>query len=130
MPITYSVRPATQEGQEDEIVAVGQERVFKMSDLQSEIVQLKKFIKEVTAKVELEEAAMENIRHFHPEVEQLAPQKRTAVALFTTSEGTVNICKAKLEEMNKQLDECVADLAEIEKQTGKKLETDVVSQSV
>lgn len=127
MPITYTVRPATEEGQEDEIVAVGQERVFKMSEMQSEIVQLKKIQKEVKAKMELEQAAMENIRSFHPEVDELTPQKRCAVALFTTSEGTVNICKAKLEEIEKQLAECVKDVADIEAQTGKKLETDVLS---
>ena len=94
---------------------------FTVESVKEHINYLIKKKKELTAQKGLESAKMENIKSFHPEVLELTPEKRNAIALYDKAEAVYKACEDGLANVDKQFAEYAIELAEIEKQTGIKV---------
>jgi len=120
--ISYTLKKAEQEGQEDLIVKVGQSHEFKMSDVKTHMIQLDKNVTSLKSQIELESAKMTNIEQHHPEVLDLSDEKLVAVSLFMQAKTAVKQYSDKLVEIEALQKEYGEELKEIESQTGLKME--------
>jgi len=94
---------------------------FTVESIKEHIAYLNKKKRELTAQKSLEEAKMENIKSFHPEVLELTPEKRNAIALYDAAETMAKACEEGLENVMKQFAEYAIELKDIEEQTGIKI---------
>lgn len=124
--ITYSVKKAEKEGEEDSIVKTGHEHEFKMSAVGANLVQLEKDQKEVDAQIVLEEATMTNIREHNPFLADLTDEQIHACSMFYASKTLAEVCKRKKALIDEYITTEKEAAVEIEKQTGVKLELPVI----
>lgn len=119
--ITYSVKPATVEGEEDKVVKTGHPYEFTMTQVRENMTAIAKSIKELTAKLTYEKAKLTNIEQFHPEVLELGPETLAACKLYLDIKMVAEKVEAALNEMTMQYASNEAEIAEITLQTGKTL---------
>ena len=89
---------------------------FTMRDVEQNIVELKKIMKEVTAKKEYEQAKADNVAHFHPEIAEMPGEKLMAAYIYQDAVGTVKACNDKLAEVEKTLNDLQAEVEDIKRQ--------------
>ncbi len=116
--IQYSIKKPEEEGGEPLVVKTGHEHEFRLSDAAEQMAALRKNVRQCRAQVELEEAKMNNIAHYHPEVEEMDVEKRCAVALYEQSRAVREQFQKKMGEFQGDIDSIGAELVEINRQTG------------
>lgn len=89
---------------------------FSISDMERNTEILKKNKKEIEAKRDFEKAKMDNIEHFHAWVKRMSEERLHTAWLYFEAKGMVGVCNEKLKEIDKQLLDDEAELAEIKKQ--------------
>lgn len=94
------------------------EHEFTVDSVKQHLDYLKKKKTELTAQKSLEEAKMENIKSFHPEVLELTTEKRNAVALYDKAETMAKVCEEGLKAVEVQYSEYEQELKDIKEQTG------------
>jgi hypothetical protein len=87
---------------------------FRIHDMEEEQKLLEKYIKTAAAEIQMEEARMENIEHFHPFVLDFDDEQRSTIYLYQESKVKADKLKLKLEEFETQLKESVEEQAVIE----------------
>lgn len=127
--ITYSIKPASEEGGEDVIVKTGQSHEFKMSEVKAHLDKLAKFEKELEAQVKLEEAKMINVYDHHDTVHNLTDEQMNAVSVYYAAKTLKKTCEDKLKEVIKAKTEYYDEIKDIEAQTGKGLPTKAEAES-
>jgi predicted nucleic acid-binding Zn-ribbon protein len=88
---------------------------FTMAQIESHEYQLEKTLKEFQAKLELENAKMENIKHHHSWVATLSPEELHTAHMFFESVAFINMIGPKMKEIKKQMKEYKTEKAEIKK---------------
>jgi chaperonin cofactor prefoldin len=91
---------------------------FSIADMEDDERRLGKFLSEIEAKHEVENAKMDNITRNHPVVLKLTEQERFTVHMYQESERMANAVAAKIAEVKDALEEIRADKEEIYKQIG------------
>lgn len=89
---------------------------FTMNEIERNDEILKRNRKEVEAKMEYEKAVMHNVESYHPFVLDMTPEDLLTAWMYQEAKGNVKMCADKLEEIDKQLTEDEAEIAEIKKQ--------------
>jgi hypothetical protein len=120
--ITYSVKKSEVEGQEDLIVKAGHSHEFKMSDVQTHMLQLVKNVTSLKSQIELEAAKMKNVSDHHEIVSTLSPEQMVAVSLYLQAKTMHAQCESKLKEIEALQVEYSSELEEIKAQTGISIE--------
>jgi hypothetical protein len=115
---SYKVLEPNEDYRQAKIEKGGITATFTLADVEEHEETLRTFKKEREAEITVEEAKMENIRHFHPVVNTLDDQQLTAVALFKESKTTVDKSKAKLKEVDEALAEYATEKALIMERLG------------
>ena len=116
--VTYSLKKAEVEGAEDLIVKSGHSHEFKMSDVQTHMIQLAKNVQSLKAQIELESAKMTNVSTHHEIVNTLTAEQMVAVSLYWQAKTVLIQYEAKLKEIEDLQVEYSGELAEIAAQTG------------
>lgn len=119
--ITYQIKKATEEGQEDIIVKTGHEVEFKMSDVRTHMERIDKLEKEMKAQVELEQAKIENVKSLHAKVAELSPTEIVGAEIVAQASGIIAKCEAKLKEVETVKAEYAKELVDLKEQTGLEL---------
>lgn len=122
MSLTYTVKPNTPEGEEATIVKTGHVHEFKLSEVNSNLIQIEKTIKETTAQMQLSGAEMTNIESHHPFVKDFSDKELYTISLYYASKKLKDTCEDKLKTFVEYAESEKEALIEIEKQTGLKLE--------
>lgn len=120
--ITYSIKPATEEGGEDVIVKTGQDHEFKMSDVKAHMEKLDKLQRELEGQIKLEEAKMVNVFDRHDAVHNLTDEQMNAISVYYEAKKLKTKCEAKLKEVEEAKIEYQDELVEIKDQIGVTLE--------
>jgi hypothetical protein len=120
--ITYSLKPAEKEGDEELVVKVGHPYEFTASQVAENMFNLQKTIKELTAQLAYEKAKLTNIEQFHPDVLTLAPETLAACKLYLETKILAEKVQEALIATQTTVDSHLGEIAEIEKQTGKVIE--------
>lgn len=103
----------------DSIIEKSNVRVrFSMRELFSSILNAKKYIKQLSAQKQLEEAKCQNIREHHPIIDKLTPEERFAVHLYEQSQDILKVVNPKLEEFEKAVLQDETEAEEIKNQIG------------
>ncbi len=89
---------------------------FTMSQVEENMRQLQKTVKELEAKRELENAKMINIEGFHPFVKDLSDQDLHTVSMYQQSKTFVKMCDEKLKEIKAQIENDAKEVEEIKAQ--------------
>lgn len=112
-----------EENEEDEIIAKsGHTFEFTKSSVIESMLKMAKIKKELTAQLGVNKAEMENYLHFHPFLKDMSEEDLQFAFLYERSFATAKECEKKLEEIAEAEKEIADDVAEIEKQTGLKIE--------
>ena len=91
---------------------------FRLEDVKAYIEKLKRTKQELEGQIKLEQAKIDNVVSFHPEVLDLAPEKKTAVVIIEKSKELKEVCEKKLEEIETAFKQYREDLNEVKEQTG------------
>ena len=83
-------------------------------------------LKEITAKRDYEAAKMVNIEEHHPMVKEIPEFDRYTIHMYQEACAMVKACDAKIEEIEKQLNEDTAEIIEIKKQLPELVEADAL----
>lgn len=95
---------------------------FTVTGVQTSYAQIEKAKRELKAQKELEEAKMSNIADHHPYVLELDEEKRNAVYLYHQAFATAKAVEMKMAEVEDAEAETNQALADIEEQTGLKIQ--------
>jgi hypothetical protein len=122
--IEYKVveNPEVTELMDKEIVKTGGEVKFTLRNVETDIQYLNKKKKEITAEIGIREATKKNIERTHPNIVKMTQEDLTAAYLFREATGFLSEAQKSLDRIEIGLKEYEEDLAEIEKQTGLKVE--------
>jgi hypothetical protein len=91
---------------------------FTLNDFLYNIQYNKKQRKEIEAKVGIEDATMQNVLHFHPEVKDLKEETLQAAYVYQKALLVIKVGKEKIAELDAQIEADMNELKEISKQTG------------
>ena len=91
---------------------------FTMAQIESHEYQLEKTLKEFQAKLELENAKVENIKHHHSWVKTLSPEELHTAHMFFESIALINVIRPKIKEINKQIKEYKVEKKQIKEALG------------
>ena len=72
---------------------------FTIRDINSNLARMEKVTKELQAQLELEQAKMTNIEHFHPFVKDLSPEDLHTAWMYREAQEYVTQIVPKLEEI-------------------------------
>jgi hypothetical protein len=91
---------------------------FTLNDFLYNIQYNKKQRKEIAAKVGIEDATMQNVLHFHPEVKELSEETLQAAYVYQKALSVIKVGNEKIAELDAQIESDMNELKEITKQTG------------
>ena len=122
--IKYKVteNPEVTELMDKEIVKTGGEVKFTLRNVETDIQYLNKKKKEITAEIGIRNATKRNIERTHPNIVIMTQEDLTAAYLFREATGFLSEAEKSLARIETSLSEYAEDLAEIEQQTGLKVE--------
>lgn len=103
---TYKVVEESKEDPIFNIIEKGNVTVrFSLDEVQRNIDQNKKLVKELKAKLDLEEAKRKNIEEHHPFVKALTPEQRFTVHMYAEAMSVVDSFPAKIKEFEDSIAE-------------------------
>ena len=94
---------------------------FKVKDVKNHCDAVEKTIKELSAKIKLEEAMISNIERNHKELQNLDETLIQACYLLTKSKLAILPAQEKLDELRKSMKEYKEEIDLLEEQTGIKI---------
>lgn len=89
---------------------------FSLEEIEQNTKKMLQNRKEIQAKLDYEQACVENIEHHHKFVKKLDDKQLLTVWMYKNSKGHVDLCTDKIAEIDKQLKEDEEEVAEIKKQ--------------
>lgn len=89
---------------------------FSLDEIEQNTKKMLQNKKELQAKLVYEQAVIDNIEHFHKFVKKLDDEKLLTVWMYKNSKGHVDVCNAKIAEIDNQIKDDEIEVAEIKKQ--------------
>jgi len=114
--ITYKIKSQSK----DNVVLVKEGAVteFDVNSVKTNLIQLEKMIKELTAQISLEDAKISNYVHFYPAILKRSTEEINAIALYQRSAELKANSEIKLKECKKALKRFNQEKKLILEQTG------------
>lgn len=118
----YEVVEENEDPMQTKFVKKDVEVEFTMGELKDHEERVDGMIKEIASKIEMENAAMENVNHFHEKsvalVSQLDPEEQHALFVWLRAKATVLEMEPKLTSLKAIFKEHNDEMKDIIKQTG------------
>jgi hypothetical protein len=118
MSLTFTIKDFDKEGGNPTVEKTGHVQTFRLSDVEADLAKIAKVRTEVTAQLQLEEAKMKNVEHFHEIVTQLSPESIAAIKIYADCLRMKEACEKKLVEIDEAERQYNEEIAEFTAQTG------------
>jgi hypothetical protein len=121
-PYKYFIAEKKDDEKESLILKTGITSKFSLNDVLADIESLKKRKTEFEAKIDYEQAKIDNVMVRYSEVKDMDEKIRIACSIYQISNEVIKRTKVMLDMVNKQLDEEAKQIDDIAEQVGIKLE--------
>jgi len=117
----YTIKEKTEDFLDTVITKENMTADFTLREVEAEANRLKKALKELKARSQLENAKITNIETHHPAVKDMGDEERFTIHMYQEAKSVVKVADAKIEEIERALKNYAGELDEIHNQLGLKI---------